>query len=97
MASSVKRPTISGLQRHAAKLSWAAGDTHNAGSAVICDRVEPVASRVMSVIPRRSQPVEATLYLRGKRWSAEWNEDFIEVLLRQRRRSCGIAGSAGSR
>ena len=45
----------------------------------------------------RSQPVDATLYLRGKRWSAEWNEDFIEVLLRQRRRSCGIAGSAGSR
>ena len=26
-----------------------------------------------------SQPVDATLYLRGKRWSAEWNEDFIEV------------------
>src|SRR6202035_3874124 len=33
-----------------------------------------------------SQPVDATLYLRGKRWSVGWNEDFIEVLLRQRRR-----------
>ena len=41
-----------------------------------------------------SQPVDATLYLRGKRWSVGWNEDFIEVLLRQRRRSYGIAGSA---
>src|ERR1700692_3089601 len=40
-----------------------------------------------------SQPVDATLYLRGKRWSVGWNGDFIEVLLRQRRRSYGIAGS----
>jgi hypothetical protein len=47
-----------------------------------------------SVHGRRSQPVDATLYLRGKRWSVGWNEDFIEVLLRQRRRSYGIAGSA---
>jgi hypothetical protein len=38
--------------------------------------------RSVSVFGGRSQPVEATLYLRGKRWSAEWNEDFIEVLLR---------------
>jgi DNA-binding CsgD family transcriptional regulator len=40
-----------------------------------------------SGLPRWSQPVDATLYLRGKRWSVGWNEDFIEVLLRQRRRS----------
>src|SRR6202795_1423379 len=39
----------------------------------------------MSVVGWWSQPVDATLYLRGKRWSAEWNEDFIEVLLRQRK------------
>src|SRR6202041_1674357 len=51
----------------------------------------------VSAMTRRSQPVDATLYLRGKRWSVGWNEDFIEVLLRQRRRSYGIAGSAGSR
>ena len=44
-----------------------------------------------------SQPVAATLYLRGKRWSVGWNGDFVEVLLRQRRRSYGIAGSVGSR
>src|ERR1700733_10628120 len=50
-----------------------------------------------SGLPRWSQPVDATLYLRGKRWSVGWNEDFIEVLPRQRRRSYGIAGSAGSR
>src|ERR1700689_3140445 len=56
-----------------------------------------LAASTMFALGWRSQPVEATLYLRGKRWSAEWNEDFIEVLLRQRRRSCGIAGSAGSR
>jgi hypothetical protein len=51
----------------------------------------------MSANRRWSQPVDATLYLRGKRWSVGWNEDFIEGLLRQRRRSYGIAGSAGSR
>ena len=50
-----------------------------------------------SALPRWSQPVDATLYLRGKRWSVGWNGDFIEVLLRQRRRSYGIAGSVGSR
>src|SRR5947207_13451228 len=33
-----------------------------------------------------SQPVAATLYLRGKRWSVGWKADFIEVLLRQKRR-----------
>jgi hypothetical protein len=33
----------------------------------------------MSALEGWSQPVDATLYLRGKRWSAEWNEDFIEV------------------
>ena len=43
------------------------------------------------------RPVAATLYLRGKRWSVGWNGDFIEVLLRQRRRSYGIAGSVGNR
>src|SRR5271163_1082058 len=52
--------------------------------------------QMFSALPRWSQPVDATLYLRGKRWSVGWNEDFIEVLLRQRRRSYGIAGSAGS-
>src|SRR6266404_1573892 len=41
----------------------------------------------MSVLAGWSQPVAATLYLRGKRWSVGWNGDFIEVLLRQRRRS----------
>ena len=46
---------------------------------------------------RWSQPVAATLYLRGKRWSVGWNGDFIKALLRQRRRSYGIAGSVGSR
>src|ERR1700731_3392822 len=55
------------------------------------------AIRGESALTRWSQPVDATLYLRGKRWSVGWNEDFIEVLLRQRRRSYGIAGSAGSR
>ena len=56
MASSVKRPTVSGLQRHAAKLFWAAGDTHNAGSALGHLRpVEPVASLVMSVIPLKAE------------------------------------------
>src|ERR1700694_5645236 len=51
----------------------------------------------ISGLPRWSQPVAATLYLRGKRWSVGWNGDFVEVLLRQRRRSYGIAGSVGSR
>src|ERR1700676_4500454 len=51
----------------------------------------------MSASEGRSQPIDATLYLRGKRWSVGWNGDFIEVLRRQRRRSYGIAGSAGSR
>src|SRR6267142_1938550 len=50
----------------------------------------------MSALQRWSQPVAATLYLRGKRWSVGWNGDFIEVLLQQRRRSYGIAGSVGS-
>src|SRR6267142_238882 len=49
-----------------------------------------------SELPRRSQPIDATLYLKGKRWSVGWNGDFIEVLLRQRRRSYGIAGSGES-
>src|SRR5712664_3959672 len=51
--------------------------------------------QMLSELHRWSQPVAATLYLRGKRWSVGWNGDFIEVLLRQRRRSYGIAGSAG--
>jgi hypothetical protein len=65
----------------------------------IAKRIDAEESRLVgvSVLHRRSQPVAATLYLRGKRWSVGWNEDFIEVLLRQRRRSYGIAGSAGSR
>src|SRR5882724_10656353 len=54
-------------------------------------------SGTISALPRWSQPVAATLYLRGKRWSVGWNGDFIEVLLRQGRRSYGIAGSVGSR
>jgi hypothetical protein len=45
--------------------------------------------------PRWPQPVDATLYLSGKRWSVGWNEDFIEALPRQRRRSYGIAGARG--
>src|SRR6202453_1373508 len=52
---------------------------------------------MFSGLIRRSQPVDATLYLRGKRWSVGWNGDFIEVLQRRRRLSYGIAGSAGSR
>ena len=51
----------------------------------------------MSLRRGRSQPVSATLYLRGKRWSVGWNGDFIEVFRRQKRRSCGTVGSAGSR
>ena len=51
----------------------------------------------MSAFTWWSQPVAATLYLKAKRWSVGWNEDFIEALRRQRRRSYGIAGSAGSR
>ena len=44
-----------------------------------------------------SQPVDAILYLKGKRWSVWWQaEDIVEVLLRPRRRSCGIVGSEGS-
>ena len=50
----------------------------------------------MSVLGGWSQPVDATLYLM-ERWSVLWVEDFIEGLLRQRRRSYGIAGSEGSR
>src|SRR3954468_13942444 len=34
----------------------------------------------MSGLERRSQPVDATLYLSGKRWSVGWSEDFIEVV-----------------
>ena len=48
----------------------------------------------MSVLGGWSQPVDATLYLM-ERWSVLWVEDFIEGLLRQRRRSYGIAGSEG--
>src|ERR1700736_3039984 len=58
---------------------------------------KPVLHSPMSALKRWSQPVAATLYLRGKRWSVGWNGDFVEVLLRQRRRSYGIAGSVGSR
>src|SRR6185312_4593266 len=49
-----------------------------------------------SALGRRSQPIDATLYLRGKRWSVGWNGDFIEVLPRQKRRSYGTVGSAES-
>ena len=37
-----------------------------------------------------AEPVAATLYLRGKRWSVGWNGDFIEVLLG---REDGVMGS----
>jgi hypothetical protein len=56
---------------------------------------------VMSVEHRQltsalwSQPVAATLDLRGKTLSAGWNGDFAEVVLRQRRRRYGITGSMG--
>src|ERR1700738_2989316 len=53
--------------------------------------------RLASVMCWWSQAVAATLYLRGKRWSVGWNGDFVEGLLRQRRRSYGIAGSVGGR
>ncbi len=51
---------------------------------------------MFSALPRRSQPIDATLYLKGKRWSVGWNGDFIEVLPRQKRRNYGTDGSAGS-
>ena len=43
------------------------------------------AVEAISGLPRRSQPTDATLYLKGKRWSVGWNGDFIEVLPRQKR------------
>src|SRR5664280_47452 len=45
-----------------------------------------------------SQLIDATLYLKRKRWSV-WRcgKDIVEVSLRPRKRSCGIAGSGGSR
>src|ERR1039458_285000 len=47
---------------------------------------------------RWSQLIDATLYLKRQRWSV-WRcgKDIVEVSLRQRRQSCGIAGSGGSR
>ena len=54
------------------------------------------AADVRSIYQRRSQLIDATLYLRGKRWSVGWNGDFIEVLPRQKRRNYGTVGSAGS-
>src|SRR5664280_3855804 len=47
---------------------------------------------------RWSQLIDATLYLKRKRWSV-WRcgKDIVEVSLRQRRRSYGTAGSGGSR
>src|SRR5450759_1945461 len=47
---------------------------------------------------RWSQLIDATLYLKRKRWSV-WRcgKDIVEVSLRQRKRSCGTAGSGGSR
>ena len=44
-----------------------------------------------------SQLIDATLYLRGKDGVYRWIDDFVEDLLRQRRRSYGIAGNVGSR
>jgi hypothetical protein len=42
------------------------------------------------------QPVDATLQLRGKRWSVRrWIKDLVEVSPRQTRRSYGIAGREG--
>src|ERR1700739_663505 len=60
-------------------------------------QIERLPKGKLSLHEGRSQPADSTLYLKGKRWSVGWNGDFIEVLLRQRRRSCGIAGSVGSR
>src|SRR6478672_6989808 len=50
---------------------------------IIGQRRKSARSNGMSVLPRWSQPVDATLYLRAKRWSAGWNGDFMEVLPRQ--------------
>jgi hypothetical protein len=51
----------------------------------------------MSALPWWPQSVDATLYLERARWSV-WLcvKDIVEVLLRHRRRSYGIAGSEGS-
>src|SRR5260370_42416090 len=52
---------------------------------------------MVSALRRWSQPVDATLYLKREMEWAGWVKDFIEGLLRQRKRSYGIAGSAESR
>src|SRR5882724_7525165 len=46
-----------------------------------------------SVLTWRSQLIDATLYLKGKRWSVGWDGDFIEGLRRQKRRNYGTVGS----
>src|ERR1035437_4843807 len=47
---------------------------------------------------RWSQLIDATLYLKRQRWSVwQCGKELVEVSLRQRRQSCGIAGSGGSR
>ena len=53
--------------------------------------------RVVSASGGWSQPVGATLYLKGKDGVWRWIRDFVEGLQRRRRRSCGIAGSGASR
>src|SRR4051794_14376667 len=59
-----------------------APDIHSRGTsasqiAVHCLAQRDISSSVMSENGRWSQPVVATLYLRGKRWSVGWNGDFI--------------------
>ena len=52
--------------------------------------------RPLSVVVRWSQLIDATLYLRGKDGVCRWIRDFVEDLLRQKRQSCGIAGSGAT-
>jgi hypothetical protein len=54
------------------------------------------ALSITSGLSRRSQLIDATLYLRGKRWSVVWSGDFIEGLRRQKRQNYGSVGSVGS-
>src|ERR1700738_5433744 len=53
-----------------------------------------LCEQMSSGLPRWSQPIDATLYLRGQRWSVRlWIKDIIEVSRRPRKRSYGTAGS----
>src|SRR6185437_4623320 len=52
----------------------------------------------LSAIGWWSQRIDATLYLKGTRWSVlRWVRGLVAVLRLPRRRSCGIAGSGESR